>query len=191
MSFFSVMWSFELGLMSLNQQRVKWTVALYLTLFSFCLSSLLLSGGVGSPCRGGEADGGAPEWGEASRGKNKVRSERGQEASSLIPFPIVPSVSSKTYHFFLFYIQSAVLLNAYRRLFLTTIIHYTMIPEYQQKMSVLLCAFLFLSDSNRNIKNVYRWDTVGKQMLGHGVQSSGVRPSVDPCVPPGLLWWHQ
>lgn len=94
MSFFSVMWSFELGLMSLNQQRVKWTVALYLTLFSFCLSSLLLSGGVGSPCRGGEADGGAPEWGEASRGKNKVRSERGQEASSLIPFPIVPSVSS-------------------------------------------------------------------------------------------------
>lgn len=61
-----------------------------------------------------------------------------------------------------------------------------MIPEYQQKMTVLLCIFLFLSESNRNIKNVYRWDTVGKQMLGHGVQSSEVRPSVDPCVPPGL-----
>ena len=52
------------------------TVALYPTLFSLCL---LLSGGVGSSCRGGEADGGVPEWGETSRGENKVRRERRKE----------------------------------------------------------------------------------------------------------------
>lgn len=39
---------------------------------------LLLSGGVGSPCRGGEADGGARERREGSGGENQVGSRRGR-----------------------------------------------------------------------------------------------------------------
>lgn len=44
---------------------------------------LLLSGGVGSPCRGGEADGGARGRGEASGGENQVGSWRGRNGVTM------------------------------------------------------------------------------------------------------------
>lgn len=80
------------SLMSPDRECVKWTVAPFLTSLSPSLSSLSLplspSGGVGSPCRGGEADGGAPEWGEASGGKNEVRTQRKELPSLPLPLPV-------------------------------------------------------------------------------------------------------
>lgn len=57
---------------------------------------LLLSGGVGSLCRGGEADGGAPEWGEGSRGENQVGSWRGRTDVSPPPLIRITSLPLRT-----------------------------------------------------------------------------------------------
>lgn len=78
MSVFPVMWSFKLGRFSTEPSAAGCEVNCSSSSHTFSPLSvspfLLLSGGVGSPCRGGEADGGARERGEGSGGENQVGS---------------------------------------------------------------------------------------------------------------------